>query len=809
MQFRFTFIKILIILLALLRFLCADDSDYIYFKNFVKHSDGTSCKEVPPEATFTVMINSDSTHILTDLAPRWDKNADPNIDGKGTFGIELGNFDQPEFKIGDTLQIRFTCSKCNEQGKLTDICPAIPWYRFPQTLILNQIVLPQRPQPQSLTKDEQNGWRTLHWNGNPYDDFLIYRRSYSDTIAGDQVSMQYMLISRVMNSLSFIDSTADKNEKYGYLIYAVDNAGNISARSEEINEDPYVLPGLDLTISYIARLPRIDYVWNSNNPAIEGWPPPEEPVTWKAVIKNWGDTLLPDVDYKWYLDGDLADSGQITIAAADTVSINFQWPWTFERHILKFEIDTDNSVAEEEEGNNQLTIYTDAISAGFYVEKSVYDYFHKYQKELKVHSNCWEDWAQRHVKIWNDMFANAIFELTPHGVLDRIRIDKITVVPDGALPLNGGLPTNNPNLNDRTVDLQWGFPKTLIEGDFYADHQNVSKNNPFYFEGSLLHELGHARYLIDVYGFNLHDDGNGNSVAIKENGKLIVGTDYMPLYGDRVFFAPYTGLMSSDYNKIDEYSAAALNLIAGHRAISGNYNAPGNIGVFLQDLPQNNYLHITDQYNSSLSQADVFIYRAEKQDGVWYGKYYDDEADLQLTADNNGVVSLGRCPFDDDGTVDHTYGLANGVLIIRAQHEGRIGYGFLDVTQFNMEYWRGHNLEGHYELQIEMQTPAGIKSKSLPNKNRGYLLYPNYPNPFNAQTTIRVEAFEAGDVDLSVFNCAGEKIKTLYSGNLSVGLHTWQWYGENESEHVVSSGIYYIRISAGARHFIKRMLLIK
>ncbi|MBD3226234.1 MAG: hypothetical protein GF313_16015 [Caldithrix sp.] len=783
--------------------------DYIYFKNFVKHADGTTCEASPPQASFTVYMNSDSARILTDLSPRWDAQADPNIDGKGTFGVELGNFHHPSFQTGDTVHIRFTCNEQRQQGALTDICQGIPWYRFPATLSLQNINLPDRPQQLSLSKNEENGQRQLSWMGDTANHFKIYRRTYSDTLENGLDPMQYQLTGETDNSLSFVDTSALNEKKYGYLIYAVDSAGNISGRSAEVNEDPYVSPGLDLTIGYIARLPRIDYVWDSNNPEIEGWPPPDEPVTWRAVVKNWGDTVLHDVSYDWYVDGQIVESGELTMPARDTVTIDYPWVWTFERHKIKLVMDAANEIAEEEEENNTLSIFTDAISVGFYVEKSVYDYFRRYQKKLGVHANCWEDWAQRHVRIWNSMFANAVFELTPNGVLDRIRIDKITVVPDGDLPLNGGLPTNNPNLDDRTVDLQWGFPKTLLDGNFYADHSHATLNNPFYFEGSLLHELGHARYLIDVYGFNVHDHGSGQTVAIKEDGQLIVGTDFMPLYGDRVFFAPYTGLMGGDYTKVDAYSAAALNLIAGHRAIKGNYNAPGNIGVYLQDLPQKNYLQLTDQKDNPLKEARIDIYQAQKQDGVWYGKYYDDQADMVLQADSSGVVSLGHCPFDDDGTVDHTYGLANGVLIVRAEHESRIGYGFLDVTKFNMAYWEGNQQEAYHELTIEMQAPQAIDEQPHPSPITNFELHPNFPDPFNSSTKIRMHLPQTGYLSLAIYNCTGKQIKTLFAGHLSAGFQEWQWHGKNEADQRAGSGIYFVRAVFNDRHFVERMLLLK
>lgn len=124
----------------------------------------------------------------------------------------------------------------------------------------------------------------------------------------------------------------------------------------------------------------------------------------------------------------------------------------------------------------------------------------------------------------------------------------------------------------------------------YKNHTTVSNDNPFYFDGSLLHELGHARFLIDVYGFNVKDGvwtptailDRGSNVTIMEGGQLVAGSAYMPIVEwEHVFYTPMPGLMGSAYDFVDEYSAAALNLIAAHRAVKGNTNAPGNIGAFL------------------------------------------------------------------------------------------------------------------------------------------------------------------------------------------------------------------------------------
>ncbi len=555
----------------------------------------------------------------------------------------------------------------------------------------------------------------------------------------------------------------------------------------------------DLVVGWIHRLPELDYVPNSLQPDVEGWPAVGDTVVWQAVVRNWFPTDQT-VDYRWLLDGVELTAGTTTLAAGSHTAVPLPWVWTFDRHVLRFEIDSGAAVTEFSEQNNTLEVFTDAISIGFWVEQSVYDYFHQYQSELGVGANSWEDWGQRHVARWNVMFADAVYPEAPSGVLDRIRCDKIVIVPDGALPLAWGYyPTNHPDTSDKTVDLMWGFPATLLGGSMYSDHTTISDNNPFYFEGSLLHELGHARYLVDVYGFNVALD----QIHITEDGAPIAGTPLMPGIdgGILAYLTPYRGLMNAQYTYIDQYSTSALNLIAGDRAHNGNFNAPYNLGEFLQDLPDDNELTITDQGGTPLAGASVRIYQATTQVGVWYGKDYDDIPDLDLTADAYGKVLLGRCPFSSDGTVIHYWELSNAVPIVRVQWEGIIRYAFLPVTEFNFEYWRGNTTLGHYTLALDLGTDAASRPPRL-------VLHENRPNPFNPSTEIRFELDRESSVRFDVLTIRGERVATLCDGRLPAGPHVLHWNGRDDDGRALPSGPYLGRLSGGdAGRTIKMMLI--
>jgi hypothetical protein len=474
-----------------------------------------------------------------------------------------------------------------------------------------------------------------------------------------------------------------------------------------------------LTIACIERLPRLDYVWNSASPAAEGWPAEGQTVTWRAHLRNWTSGLLANVDYAWLLDGATLSSGTVSLGPGEA-TLDLPWTWTRARRELELRIDSANRYTVPRSPRSRLRVHTDALSLGVYVERSLYDYFRENQHRLGIGNSSFEDWMNFQVEAYNVMLSLAIYPETPQGVLDRIRLDRVTVVADGALPLDpaghgiGGsfdARQARPNLGDRSVDLQWGFPSALLATGVYRDHASLQTQNQFYYSGYVQHEVGHARYLIDVYGFRVFHGTNGSRVDITEDGRPVAGSAYMPGQQANVDGQPglllhealNTGLMHAQWTWLDRHSAGAWNRIAGHRAVAGNYNSPENGGVYLHDLPRENELTVQDSSGRPLPGASVSIYQstAPSERGV-YAKHYDDRPDLELRADAEGRVRLGRNPFAADGRLVHEDEYSNLTAIVRVEHEGRVGYGFLEVASFNFEYWRGRTELGRHELRVPL-----------------------------------------------------------------------------------------------------------
>ena len=112
------------------------------------------------------------------------------------------------------------------------------------------------------------------------------------------------------------------------------------------------------------------------------------------------------------------------------------------------------------------------------------------------------------------------------------------------------------------------------------------------------------------------------------------------------------------------------------------------------------------------------------------------------------------------------------------------------------------DMEAHRVFVFTRGT-VGIE-ESMAHQPVAFHLYANYPNPFNAQTTIRFDLDKAERVELSIFNIWGQKVATILNEEKTAGTHQVHFDAAD-----LTSGIYYYRLSAGGQSRAARMLLIK
>ncbi len=110
------------------------------------------------------------------------------------------------------------------------------------------------------------------------------------------------------------------------------------------------------------------------------------------------------------------------------------------------------------------------------------------------------------------------------------------------------------------------------------------------------------------------------------------------------------------------------------------------------------------------------------------------------------------------------------------------------------------------QLQQRLNTQVSVQNRILNELKRpeSFVLYQNFPNPFNSTTTIKFEVYKPGFFTISIYNIRGKKITTLMSDNFQPGSHQIRFQADE-----LSSGIYFVKMRSEGFVSIKRMLLIK
>ena len=89
------------------------------------------------------------------------------------------------------------------------------------------------------------------------------------------------------------------------------------------------------------------------------------------------------------------------------------------------------------------------------------------------------------------------------------------------------------------------------------------------------------------------------------------------------------------------------------------------------------------------------------------------------------------------------------------------------------------------------------------------VLLTNYPNPFNSHTKISFSLMEKSHINLTIFNIAGQKVKTLCDEDFPAGNFEILWKGDNDLGYKVSSGTYICRLKTNDGVFTKKLLMVE
>ena len=155
-----------------------------------------------------------------------------------------------------------------------------------------------------------------------------------------------------------------------------------------------------------------------------------------------------------------------------------------------------------------------------------------------------------------------------------------------------------------------------------------------------------------------------------------------------------------------------------------------------------------------------------------------------------------------------------GIVRYRTPATGRLGTSFDDMAIRSAITTSLDELK--MALQADAQAAADMESggdmtavlaeTAVPGS---FALIGNYPNPFNANTEIRLQLAKAGPVALNIYDVQGRLVRGLWSGLLAAGAHQLSWDGRDEAGRAAATGIFLYRLQSVGQSETRKMLLLR
>ena len=170
--------------------------------------------------------------------------------------------------------------------------------------------------------------------------------------------------------------------------------------------------------------------------------------------------------------------------------------------------------------------------------------------------------------------------------------------------------------------------------------------------------------------------------------------------------------------------------------------------------------------------------------------------------DTNLTVATYRLQISNDSIFTNTVFDTIGILISPYQLTSNI------LIPYTKYYWRvkAGNIIGtsNWSLVRSFTTgSSGISTISSEFPDR-YILFDNFPNPFNPTTNIDFQIPKTSFVKLSVYDMLGREISVLINQQINTGKYRVSFSAEK-----LASGIYFYKMETSEFSSVKRMVLIR
>jgi hypothetical protein len=187
----------------------------------------------------------------------------------------------------------------------------------------------------------------------------------------------------------------------------------------------------------------------------------------------------------------------------------------------------------------------------------------------------------------------------------------------------------------------------------------------------------------------------------------------------------------------------------------GNLDVGDNSSPFLLDYNNDNALDLL----SGNRTGNIFYFQnnGSNQNPVW-----QQVTDQFIPENFGGITAPSFIDIDDDSDTDLYVGNVKGGL-----------YLYENTTIVN-------SVNDIEELPATFRITA-------------------HPNPFNPKVSINIYLNSGGNTEIKIFNVLGQKVRSLFNGELNSGVHSFDWDGKNDINSKLPSGIYIVLVITGTK----------
>jgi hypothetical protein len=268
-------------------------------------------------------------------------------------------------------------------------------------------------------------------------------------------------------------------------------------------------------------------------------------------------------------------------------------------------------------------------------------------------------------------------------------------------------------------------------------------------------------------------------------------------------------IIPEQYSDVEIMSTVGL---PGHDGLHYHYNGYKMMGEWIYGLISRDFYNSNDTLNITPPKIQNIFYSPGTQNEItmvfdqpvlWpadtLGATLKDY--IYLVGDTFGTTIDSGYVQNNDSVILQLSGSSNATEITYIPNSTYNGSSTIYEGPW-LENTRGVGALTFYRFPITDPTyiiepeKGGVRDK--------FLLYSNYPNPFNPSTRISFDIVKAAHTTLLVYNIQGEIITEMVDDYLRPGKYTATFNGSN-----LSSGLYFYMLRSGEKQICKKMMLIK